>query len=215
MISMVLVTQPNFDLTTNYISYWSDEVVDIAKKKGISITVLKGRRANKNEFESVVSKIRPRLIFLNGHGDYDTVAGQKDEILVKAGENEVCLKGKIVYALSCRSGKILGEESVKKGARAYIGYKEDFVFHYSHDKITSPLKDDVAKLFLEPSNYVVTSLLKGHTVQDSWENSQRNFRKKMLDLVLRGDKVSINTYLPLLHWDMHNQVCLGDGTAKL
>lgn len=215
MSKTILVTQPNFDLTTNYISHWAEKIVENAKKKNIKTVCLKGKRATRREFESVNKKIQPQVIFFNGHGNYNVVAGQDNEILVKAGENDKCLKNTIVYALSCRSAKKLGVSSVKNGAKAYIGYSEDFMFNYDPEKITKPLEDKIAKLFLEPSNSILNSLLKGHTAQESFENSQQNFKKKITEVFLKGDKIEINTYVSNLLWDMQNQIVWGDKNAVI
>lgn len=212
---MLLVTQPNFDKTTNCISLWSDIVVQLARVKNINVTVLKGKRANRKEFESVNRKIEPRLIFFNGHGEADSIYGQGNETLVKVGQNLECLRGKIVYALACLSGKVLGVESIKDGTKAYIGYQEEFAFYFDENKVTKPTTDTIASMYLEPSNIVVSSLLKGHTVEHAWENSQALFRKKIINLIQSGDKNSINVYLPYLVWDMQNEVCLGNKDATI
>lgn len=211
----LLVTMPNHDLTTKYISCWAEKIIETAKKKNVKAITLKSKRANKKEFISVINKISPRLVFLNGHGDYDLVTGQHNEALVKAGVDDKCLAGKIIYALSCRSAKILGKVSVEHGTIAYIGYDEDFIFNYDREKISKPLKDKVVKLFLEPSNAVIGSLLKNHTTQESWENSQNSFKRKAIAIIASQDKVSINSYLPGLLWDIQHQVCIGDKKSTL
>lgn len=122
----LLITRPNSDLTTRYISTWAKKIIDFAQEKGDIIFDLDKKRANRNELESMIAKNDPTIIFFNGHGDYDFVAGQNDEELIRAGDNTAVLKAKVVYVLSCRSGKILGPNSIKYGADAYIGYDEDF-----------------------------------------------------------------------------------------
>ena len=208
MNKTILVTQPNHDLTTNYISLWAEKVVAIAKKKGIKVVALKGKRANEKEFMSVNRKINPQLVFFNGHGDYDLIAGQNNEVLVQAKINDECLTGKIIYALSCRSAKKLGKASVKNGAKAYIGYIEDFIFNYDREKVSRPLSDKIVQLFLEPSNLIVSSLLKGHTAHESWENSQNDFKRKAVAIITSKDKAAINSFLPSILWDMQHQVYL-------
>jgi hypothetical protein len=172
----LLVTMPNFDLTTRYISVWAKKIIKLAQEKGDEVFNLEKKRANRKEFESMMKKNEPTIVFLNGHGDYDLVAGQDNEILVKIGEeNEKLLKSKIVYALSCRSGKILGPSSVKFGASAYIGYDEDFIFLYDETKRTRPEQDKTAEMFLEPSNQVMVSLLKNHTPKEAHQNSKQSY----------------------------------------
>ena|SRR3989344_1092432 len=108
----LLTTRPNYDYTTRYISTWAQKVIGEARKKGHLVLDLEGKRASRDEFESMVGKRNPSLIFLNGHGSDSIVTGQDGEVLIEAGKNEEILQGTIVYALSCRSAKVLGAASV-------------------------------------------------------------------------------------------------------
>jgi len=75
MNSYLLITRPNHDITTNYLYYWSQKIIDEADKKGVKTVDLRGKRANKKEFTSIINKIRPRFVVLNGHGDNKSVTG--------------------------------------------------------------------------------------------------------------------------------------------
>ena len=135
MNKAVVITQPDYDYTTRYISAWAGKIIDLCRKKKIQTITLKGKRSNRHEFESVVKKVNPRFIFLNGHGNEIAVAGQDGEILVQLNINESTLRSRIIYALSCRSAKILGKEGISKGVETYIGYKEDFIFSYDENEL--------------------------------------------------------------------------------
>lgn len=213
--STIVVTQPNHDYTTRYISAWAEELCRIAVSKGHHAVKLKGNRATRKELESVVNKVNPRLLFLNGHGSDDSVRGQDNEVLVQLGVNESILKSALVYALSCRSASILGKKSVESGTISYLGYTEDFIFMYDVSKRTRPLEDKTAGLFLDPSNLLVSSLLKGHTAEGSLHKSKSAYRRTLLKLLTSEASAESNSYLPLLLWDMNHQVCLGDQTATI
>ena len=126
------------DDTTHFLSNWSKSSITHAKSKGIQVLDLYQKRARKDEVESMLSKQSPTLVVLNGHGSEDRVCGHENEPLLTVRKNETLLKGKIVYALSCRSAKKLGPRSVKAGARSYIGYNDDFVFFYDTNNISRP-----------------------------------------------------------------------------
>ncbi|OGF38218.1 hypothetical protein A2482_04090 [Candidatus Falkowbacteria bacterium RIFOXYC2_FULL_48_21] len=207
MSHSLLVTRPNFDLTTRYISAWAKKVIDFAKEKGVKVFDLDRARANRKEFESMVKRNNPAIIFLNGHGDYDVVDGQDNETLVRAGENEKMLCAKVVYALSCRSGKILGPSSIERGAEAYIGYTEDFIFLYDDEKRTRPEQDKTVEMFLEPSNQVVVSLLKNHTPMEACNNAKRAFSKRIGKLLTSNSTDLGGAAVKYLIWDRHNLVC--------
>lgn len=203
----LLVTRPSFDLTTRYISAWAEKIIDIAKKKGNKVFDLDKKRANRKEFESMIKKNEPTIVFFNGHGDYDVVTGQDNEELVRADGNEKILKSKIVYALSCRSGKILGPSSVKSGADAYIGYDEDFIFLYDEKKRARPEQDKTAEMFLEPSNQVMVSLLKDHGPKEAHNNSKQSFARRIKKLLSSQSTALESAAVRYLIWDMQHLVC--------
>ena len=161
----------------------------------------------------MLEKRQPLLVFFNGHGNDSQITGHNNEVLLAVGENEELLISKIVYALSCRSGKKLGYESVKKGALGYIGYDDDFIFIIDPDRISDPLRDKTAELFLEASNQVMICLIKGHNIKYSHEKSKKIFLNNARKLI---NSESEQSYLiPYLLWDMQHQVCLGNKNASL
>ncbi len=210
MNKTILVTQPEYDYTTRYISTWAEKVIQYAKNKNNNVIVLKNERANKNTLKSVVNKTNPSFIFLNGHGNSHTVTGQDNKSLIDQGENVDFLKEKIIYALSCQSAKNLGQYCVENGIKTYIGYTEDFVFIIDRTKRTQPKKDDIAALFLDASNTVPVSLLKGKTAKDSYGDSQKAFRKTIRTLLTSESKTDQTSTIRFLFWDMKHQVCLGN-----
>lgn len=213
MSGILLVTRPKHDDTTHYLFHWAEEIIKIARKKGIKVLDLNTNRARKKELESVVAKMRPSFIFFNGHGDVDRIAGQDGEILVVVGDNTI-LKSSTIYALSCGSAKCLGPDCVSNGVRAYLGYDDVFMFFYDIDKISKPLEDKTAELFLRPSNRLMESFLKGHTTEESYNRSQELFFKNIQKLV--SSRESGNSYIiPYLLWDKNHQVYLGDKNATL
>jgi len=214
MSKKLLITRPEHDDTTHYLSHWGKKAIEQAESKGIKVLDLHKKRANKLEVVSMITKQRPGLIIFNGHGGDNVVGGDKKEPLIVVEENEHLLKEKITYAISCRSAKKLGPKSVDSGARAYIGYDDDFIFFYDPNKITRPLKDDTAKLFLEPSNELIASLVKGNATEECCRRSKQFFRtnmKKLLSSEATKEETAMARYL---WWDMKHQVCLGDEKAS-
>ncbi len=203
----LLVTRPSFDLTTRYLAVWAQKIIDIAKGKGDKVFDLDKKRANRQELESMIKRNKPTIIFFNGHGNYDVVAGQDNEALVRAKKNEEILKAKTVYALSCRSGKILGPNSVKSGADAYLGYDEDFVFLYDEKKRARPEQDKIVEIFLEPANQVMVSLLKNHTAQQAQANSKKSFAQRIRKFLSSQATSLESTAVRYLLWDMQHLVC--------
>lgn len=214
MNRMLLITRPDHDITTHYLSVWSKKIIELADKKNISVLDLKRKKANKKELKSRISKMKPLFIIFNGHGSNESIAGYDNEILIKIGDNERLLKSKIVYAISCKSAVELGPKSIIVGASTYIGYTGDFIFCNDTHKIARPLNDKIAKLFLEPSNQVANSLIKGNTGKESSKRSKKFFLRNIQKLLNSEALPESNQYAKFLWWDMKHQVCLGNNDAK-
>ena len=205
-MSTFLLTRPEHDTTTYYLSHWCKEVISLAESKNIKVLDLNKEKANKKEFESKINTFCPKLIVLNGHGNDDVVTGHKNEPLIKVNSNDILLKNKIVYAISCRSAKSLGIEAIRKGALSYTGYDDDFIFVYESNKISKPLTDNTAKLFLEPSQLFVKSLLKNNSVEESLERAKEEM-KNNLKKSFSEEEPSNSKYL---WWNLKHMVSHGD-----
>lgn len=211
MNKTLLITRPKHDPIVYYLFYWAQKIIDLANKKHIKVLDLSRKRANPKENMSMLKKQCPSLVFFNGHGSDDSIAGHNDQVLVAVGKNEQFLFSKIIYALSCRAGRKLGPKSIKAGAAGYIGYDADFIFFADEDKIREPLKDETAKLFLEPSNQVMICLLKGHDIKYSHEQSKKKFVESAQKVA--SSESHNSELIPFLFWDMKHQVCLGNENA--
>lgn len=142
-------------------------MISEAKAKAIEVFDLTGSKANKKELEGRLKKKQPSLVVLNGHGDDYCVTGQDENPLVEAGVNADILSGTVTYAVSCDSATQLGREVGAYPESTYIGYEKKFAFVYSHGFFKDPEHDPKAKPFMEFSNQVVRSLIKGHTSEES------------------------------------------------
>ena len=211
---MMLVTRPNHDHGTNYLYYWTKLVVDEAFKMGFSVTDLSAKKATKKNFVSYYLKHKQKLVFLNGHGDDDLITGYNNEVLIDTLKNKLNMVGSIIVARSCRCAKILGNFLVANGSMAFIGYKDDYVIKTSRKYTTKPLYDPMAALYLEPSNMIVKSLLKGKNVSEADIKSRRMILKN-ISKVLSGKSKDKDDTVYYLYHDYKNQVVVGDGNAKI
>ncbi len=160
----ILVTCPDYDRMTRYLSAWASIFIKQAQDHGHEVNILKERNTTRANFEGMVTKMRPAIIFVNGHGAADRLAGHDHKIIIDFKSAKI-QKDAMVYAVSCKSAKELGVEAVVQGAKGYVGYTEDFILVSQPDKTRHPKDDTTAALFLEPSNEVVTALVKGHTAR--------------------------------------------------
>ncbi len=208
-----LITRPEHDGTVHYLSHWSKETISLAEKNGMKVLDPDKENANRQKFESMINKMAPDLVMLNGHGDVNMVAGHANQPLVMVGQNEGLLKAKIVYALSCRSSKTLGPKSIEAGAVSYTGFDDDFIFSYEPENISRPLKDETAKLFLEPSNLFIDSLIKGNTVEESRKRTESLLKRNLLRSL--GSTVADASLARFLWWDIRHFVSHGNTGAAL
>ncbi|MDO8662635.1 MAG: hypothetical protein Q7K98_05390 [Candidatus Omnitrophota bacterium] len=212
MLKSLLITRPDHDCTTNYLSKWSKEIIKEGEDKGITVIDLDGDKANRIRVIGTLEKKSPGLVILNGHGNQDSITGHNNDVILEANDRKA-VKNKIIYARSCKSAKVLGEKAISHGAQAYLGYDEDFIFLYSRDKVSKPLEDKTATLFLSPSNQIPLSLLKNHCAGEANEKSKALFKKNIDKLLVAGPSSEHYRAIGYLYWDMIHQVCLGDKKA--
>lgn len=215
MAGHLLITRPEHDYATRYLSAWSEKLFDLIESKGYLIIDLYRERANRKEVESVLSKRNPDLVIINGHGSNETVAGHNNNLLIKAGDNSSLLNNKITYAISCRSARILGKEVAQNAETAYIGYQDDFILVYLEKYRTRPAEDKLAAIFLDPSNIVVATLLKGHSTKEAVSRAKQGFLRNIQRLLTSQTKIEDSSTLRYLVWNMQNLILQGDTNKRL
>ena len=186
-----------------------------AKIRGCDVIDLNKTNANKAKLEGMISKKKPRLVIFNGHGSEDSVLGHNNEVLIKVNDNESLLKSTITYSISCKSAKKLGPEAVKKGALSFLGYVDDFIFVYDKNRTATPLKDNLAKEFIEPSNELIRALIKGNSSLESYKRSQVKFEDNLHKMLTSESLPGSENHVRFLFWNMRNQVVLGDKDCNI
>lgn len=217
MLRIIIVTNPAYDTVTEYLSSWSDEIIASISSipPNTEIFELKKGDVTKEKLTRLVEEKNPHLILFNGHGSDKLIGGFKSNILVTCNDNENLLNGKIVYSLTCDSGKELGHNCIAIGTRSFIGYKEEFKLVHT-GKTTSDLQyhDPIADLFLRPAFEVSKALLEGETVKTAFKRSQK-LHADNLELLLLSSDPNLNTvFAGKIYHNMIHQVALGDQNAS-
>ncbi len=223
---VALFTRPSHDITTQYLYYYNQKAVTLAKKTlrqkgngvkaiwqsilgffGLNTNVidLKKTKANRLDFSHKMKTNLPELVFLNGHGAAGSVTGDQNRPLVDS-SNAHILKDKVAYAFSCQSAKTLGPKAVAAGAQAYLGYDEDFVFLV--DEAGKPKSDQTAGTFMQPAMEISHKLIEGQSPQEAWQESQNAFENQISRLSASEVSEQDRQMLPYLVWDRDHQVCL-------
>lgn len=214
MAKTVLFLRPWNDPLTSYLHTWTEILIEDAEKNVDNILNIEGEKAIRKNFTSYVKRHKPSFIQLNGHGNAGLLVGHDGKPILDLNNAELT-KGAIVYSRSCSTAQVLGKICVSKGTKCYIGYKNNFYMPRDKSKMQKPLEDVVASCTLEPSNQLIRSILKGHTVKDSRLRAL-SVAKEKLNLLLSSQAPS-GSYLTrfALISNIRNQVVLGDENAKL
>ncbi|MFH1896141.1 MAG: hypothetical protein ABH814_01530 [bacterium] len=211
----LLVTRPQHDMVTTYFYHWSQPLIEEAKKKKLVVCDLKGKKAVMGEFWGRVKKLAPMLIFLNGHGSESIIGGHNNETLVDASTVNGNFKGSVIYARACSAAQELGEKIATDSASTFIGYDEPFVFLQQKEFNTKPLRDNIAALFMKPSNSAVLALIKGHCAKDANTRSRNEFMSTIYKILTSEATSEETESIPYLYWDYKHQVCLGKPENRL
>lgn len=211
----ILITRPNHDRGTTYLYYWSETIIEKAKAKQIPVLDLSKNKAIIKYFQSYLKKHNPILIIFNGHGSQSIIAGYNNEILIEANKNEGLLENRIIYARCCDAAEILGKLSVLKGTTTFIGYKRKFWLVTSPFKSTQPLADDLAKLFLEPSNLIPLAILKGNTTSEACARSKDAMLRNLSFMFSTKASQAQKDAAKYMWYNIQNQVILGNGETTI
>lgn len=210
-----LISRPNHDIITRYLFAWSKDMIKKAEKENLEVLNLDGDKAKKENFESYIDSVNPKLLVLNGHGDEKTVLGQDDNPLLIQGGNNDLTTDKLLYVRSCRSASQLGKDCTdNQKAKAFIGYEDDFVLIRNSRKTAHPKRDNAAEPIMEASNQVGKTLVEGKTAKEAYKNSQEKHMEKMRE-ILAGYSLEKMDIFNALAANRENQILLGDPQSSL
>lgn len=209
----MLITRPFYDLVTSYLFVWSERIIEVAKERGINFVDLEGPHANKDELIQRLKKHNPSLVVFNGHGADDKITGfDREHVLIQADNDEGLLKSRIVYSRSCSSIKVLGRKCINKGTKAFAGFESGFAIISNQRFSARPKQDPWAKHFLEATNMVPISLLKGNSIEDSFNKSQNALKRSIeyFEAHFTPDHQEYTHVIPWLRYNMSIHKFLGN-----
>ena len=211
----IIITLPRHEYATDYLAVSSKSIIQEADKRGIKVKELKDKSANRKDFETFIKSLDYKMVVFNGHGSEDTISGYKDTPIVQAGVNDSLLEGRITYARSCWAGCVLGEQCMKNDREGcFIGYKLPFMFYIDERWRSNPHKDNVAPIFLEPSNLVPISLIKGNSALQAHEKSKKQILKTINKILRKGSDEAF-LFAEKLWNNYTGQVLIGNESATL
>jgi hypothetical protein len=108
--------------------------VNYAFDKSFGVHELTEEDAVRDELKNFLDYQDPVFFFHFSHGGEDTLTGQGMTTLICSNDfvedgknfapNDILLRDRVVYTLSCLSASELGPSAVEKGCIAYIGYRD-------------------------------------------------------------------------------------------
>ena len=173
----MLSIRPDYEIATRYGAAWQTQILDATT---LPVVDLYGDGATGSNFFSAIESQDPAIVNIFGHGNYNVIAAQHDEIYLQGGVNTNILAGRVVYDLSCRAGRDLANHAVSEGCISFLGYNEDFIFivtggDHPDGGMSNPLADEASRGFFESHNSAPISYLKGSTISASYYASQDSF----------------------------------------
>lgn len=212
----VLFSRPRHDNQTEYLYLYSRKLVKFAQQKGFKpIFDMRQKNANKNAVTNILKKRKPELIMFNGHGGPNVICGYKNELLISSEDNPEILDSSITYALACSAALELGRVTVERGAKAFIGYQFDFALGKDPNSEAAPMKDKIAPLFLEPSNILFSSLLKGNSVETAVARSKKKMKENISYLVYKNPFLEAQSLAPWLYGNYIGLIFHGDPNVSI
>ena len=127
----VLFAYANHDLATEFIEYWTADLIADAQQIGLNVGVLGGVDATYANFASALGNNDPLLVYAGGHGAESVFTLQNQEHALWSvdptwGHNDSnvgLVQGRIVYLLSCLTGQQLGPAIAAQDNTFYLGYE--------------------------------------------------------------------------------------------
>jgi len=180
MISIRPEYTHKLDVATRYGAVWQESILNVASSVGLPYVDLYKENATATNFFSSLESQDPLLVNIFGHGNYNLIVCQDEELLLRGGINTNVLAGRVVYDLSCQAGRDLANHAISEGCISFLGYNEDFIFAISEGShpdcgMDNPLADEVAKGFFESHNTAPISYIQGKELADTYYDSQARF----------------------------------------
>ena len=192
----IVFVLPTWEQVVAIGSCWFEPVIKEAIAKGFDVVTLRGKEANKREFDRAIKDHPECFVTGIGHGSSTVYTGERYSVLLKSGRPLDIMDGCPWYALSCKVGKQLGKDVIDAGSPAFVGYDENFVFLLDPDE---PCGGRPSQGFMQSNNAVVMTLLQGKTIGDAYKSSQTAWAEAIRNAQSDEEK-------KWLLWDKQHQV---------
>jgi len=156
------------DEVSQYSFRWAEDPIRDLKNAHFQVNDIGGREVSKQEVVEAIDSRDPYVVVHYDHGDEDAWIGNKTEPIMTSADAHL-LSGRVVYTMNCLSAKTLGVNAWKAGAKAYVGYVQEFAFTL-----------DGELLFREAVGYGLSVYLSGIT---DWSQIKRRMVDKFNEMM--------------------------------
>jgi hypothetical protein len=126
-------------VTTPAANYRIANVHPVFAAKGFEVISLEGANDVRSSFIPKAKESRVVYISGLGHGSYTVYTGHMFSHILEVGIYDGTeVNGKVIHLLSCETAKTLGPDMVTHGAKASVGYTENFVFDWTNANLYWP-----------------------------------------------------------------------------
>lgn len=168
--------------------------------------------ATPRETREAILAGNPSLLGLEGHGAPGALALQDKRVFLSAEDHRSLslLGDRVVLALSCYTARLLGRLAIDYGAKAYIGWSEEFLF--ASETIGDPFTDKYAWMFFKPVAEALVMLCAGKPAETAAEHIRLSY-SQYAEQVLRSPEPSAQLVAAMLYHDAETLRLLGDPNA--
>lgn len=152
-------------------------------------------------------------VIYTGHGEPDGFILASDRKF----KDPVVFRDKVVIALACYTAGKFGADVVRNGARAYVGFDDEFMFVMPREclkKSCDPMKMEEVKVFFMPWLNLIELLLDGWNVETAVNAVKELYETYAEQLLRKHDKTALAVSGLLMHNARHLTL-LGDGEARI
>jgi len=178
----------------------------------LTIIDLYGEDATKEKIFETIQMHHPQRAIMAGHGNATTYTSQREEVVLKACENDEVMSGTLSHFISCSVGQQLLPSIIKKGGVGTVGYMVDFTFMVNTDY--SVEEDPYAEPFKDVTVTIITKMLQGATLQQVWQagvDKCNEWIKKLRD----KPEIDWAEVISCLEHDRDGLVAFGDKSARV
>lgn len=193
-------------VTTPFANYRKRHVHPVFSGAGFMVVSLEGVDDVRANFAPLAKN--GLVVYLSGigHGSYTAFTGHMGNRILEVGSYDPAeVMDKAIHFLSCQTAGQLGPDTIKKGAKSYAGYTENFRLVW--DDGTTPAVDEF-ELFAKSDSTFDIMMAKGATAQQAYNGTVQAFNAAI-------SQVPNTISATLLTWDRNHLRLHGEGTTKI